>query len=114
MFSNLREYINLYEENICSFEFSVFANKIQQYEDINIDIILATDRKLVVSQYHEIKNIDYKVEDGKYIFTLNTNEIRNLLIMSEDIEYDVKELIILIKLKDENNSLLRACELEIK
>ena len=40
--------------------------------------------------------------------------IHKLLIMSEDIEYDVKELIILIKLKDENNSLLRACELEIK
>lgn len=114
MFSNLREYLNLNEESNYSFEFSVFANKIQQYEDINLDIILATNRKLVVSQYYEIKNIDYKVHDGKYIFMLNTNEIRNLLIMNKDIEYDVKEVFILIRLKDDNNSLLRACELEIK
>lgn len=114
IFSNFREYISIHEESKYLFEFSVFADKIQQYEDIDLDIILATDGKLVVDEYKEIKNIDYKVDDGKYIFTLNTNEIRNLLMMDKDIEYDVKELFILIRLKDKNNSLLRACELKIK
>lgn len=114
MFSNLREYLSLAEEDECSFEFSVFADKKQEYSDINLDIVLVTDRGGDVSRYHEIKSIEYKINDGKYMFTINTAEIRSLLLSDSDIEYDVKEVFILIKLKDESKSMLRACELELK
>ena len=108
MFSNLIEYIKLDEDTDNTFEFSVFKDKSKKYSGENILISVAIESDAV--GYDEIKRIDYKIEDEKYKFSMKSEEIR---LLSKD--YDISDnIFILIKIKDDRDTVLRVCELNLK
>lgn len=116
MFSSLREYISLGENNSYAFQFSVFNNDINignNNKDIELKIFLASEATSRATQYIFLDEIEYKIEDEKYIFNLKSQEIRTILLKSEEIESEVKELYILICDGKSENKILRVCELDI-
>lgn len=108
MFSNLIEYIKLDEDTDNKFEFSVFKDKSKKYsgEDILISVAIESD----TVGYNEIKKIDYKIEDEKYKFSIKSEEIRSLS-KNHDISNNI---FILIKIKDDRDTVLRVCEINLK
>lgn len=114
MFSNLKEYINLREQDVYEFEFSVFSNQMITHTDVKLDILIAMESDNDIREYNEIKNIEYSIVDDKYIFSLKSEEINKWLIEAEGINLDSKTLFILIRLQDERKTVLRACELNLK
>ena len=113
MFSNLREYIKLSEEEKYSFEFSVFSGSITRYTGEDIDITLAIESDNDDREYKEISKIEYKIEDEKYIFTLSSSEVNKILLESDESSINNRALFILIKLNGDRGSVLRAYELNL-
>lgn len=114
-FSNLREYIQRDENNDYVFEFSVFEDKKEKSTELELDIILATEVESRVSEYYELEPIEYNFRESKYRFTINSRHINMLLLSDTNLVYDdITRVLILISLKDEMNTRLRVCELEIK
>lgn len=108
MFSNLIEYIKLDEDTENKFEFSVFKDKAKKYSGDDISISMAIESDTV--GYNEVKKIEYKIEDEKYKFSIKSDEIISL-----SKEHDVSnKIFILIKIKDDKDTVLRVCEINLK
>ncbi|GKX67697.1 lipase/acyltransferase domain-containing protein [Inconstantimicrobium mannanitabidum] len=118
MFSNMSEYFNL-SENEFKQQFSIFSNNsTKEILGLKLKIYLAVEDNSETTQFTNLDCIEYSIKDNRYNYNISSEKIKkhlsNLKLNPDMYEYEYNAIYFLIYIDNEENTLLRACKIEIK